>query len=83
MKTVSKMEIVSLIHVTPTSVPDKRRVSGQKPATATRPDTDKHNNCLRYSYKSKYCPLCNPPPEKLYDPLPKKINWNTALPEAM
>ena len=31
IKTVSEMEIVSLINVTPTSVPGKRRVSGQKP----------------------------------------------------
>jgi len=44
-------------------------------ATTTWPDTDKNDNRLRYSYKSKYYTLCNPP-EKLHDPLPKRINWN-------
>ena len=61
--------------LTSCSVPDKRRVSGQKPtATATWPYTDENDNRLRYSYKLKYYTLCDPP-EKLHDPLPKKLTW--------
>ena len=54
---------------------DRSRVKNLT-ATATWPDTDKNNNRLTYSYKLKYYTLCDPP-EKLHDPLPKKINRNT------
>ena len=45
-------------------------------ATATWPDSDKNDNRLSYSYKSKYYTLCKPP-KKLHEPLPKKTNWST------
>ena len=57
------------------SVPDKRWVLGQNP------DGNRYliwhwrrrqSAKVQYSYKSKYYTLCNPP-EKLHDPLPKKI----------
>ena len=54
---------------------DRSRVKNPG-ATATWPDTDENDNQRRYSYELKYYTLCDPP-EKLYDPLPKKINWNT------
>ena len=47
IKTVSEMEIVSLINVTPTSVPGKRRVSGQKPDGNRYLTLTKNNNRLR------------------------------------
>jgi len=47
-----------------------------KNPTATA-DTDENDNRLRYSYKLKYYTLCDPP-EKLHDPLAKKVNWDTA-----
>lgn len=55
---------------------DGSRVKNQT-LTATWPDMDENDNRLRNSYKLKYDTLCDPP-EKLYDPLPKNINWNTA-----